>query len=156
MRRVGVCWGFLLLAVALLLAGALKFLVLGQTAPGDDGRTAVLLSPGERQKVLAEMRQLLEAVQGVLAALAEGDRARAAAAAEAVGMQATSTMDGVLMGKLPLPFKKMGFATHGGFDELAELIRSGAPLAQVQARLAQTMENCIACHATYQLPVQAP
>ncbi len=50
----------------------------------------------------------------------------------------------------------MGFATHASFDEFAALVRSGAPVEQAQARLAQTMENCVACHAVYQLPLQAP
>jgi len=79
---------------ALLIAIGFKFIVLGNTAKGDDGRTAVLLEPSERQAVLGEMRVLLETTQTIVEALANDEQ-----------------------------------------------------------KLAETMNNCIACHTMYQLPV---
>jgi hypothetical protein len=38
---------------------AYKFIVTGSTATGADGRTAILLEPGERALVLREMRGFL-------------------------------------------------------------------------------------------------
>ncbi len=137
---------------SLLALGLFKVVVVGDTAQGDDGRTAVLLTPAERQAVLAEMRGLLEATRGVVGALAKEDRPGIEAAARPVGSAAISTMDFSLRAKLPLEFKTLGFGTHGAFDTIADMASEGRPMREIQLKLAETMDNCIACHATYQLP----
>jgi cytochrome c556 len=129
-----------------------KFIVLGSTAKGTDERTAVLLEEGERQLVLEEMRSLLEATQQVLEGLSDGDMKQIDQAATAVGMQATSTMDVVLKAKLPMEFKKLGFATHTAFDEIAAMARNASDTKAMQKKLADTMNNCIACHTSFQIP----
>jgi len=53
-------WIAIGLLSTILVAIGFKFVVLGSTAKADDGRTAVLLEPAERQAVLGEMRVLLE------------------------------------------------------------------------------------------------
>ncbi len=138
---------------AVLVAIGFKFIVLGNTTRADDGRTAVLLEPGERQAVLGEMRVLLEATQAIVEALANDDLETAEASARSVGSAAIQTMDFKLRTKLPLDFKKLGFATHYAFDEIADLAKAGRPVKDVQQKLAATMNNCIACHASFQLPV---
>ena len=84
----------------------------GKTAPAPppDGRTSVLLSAGERDVVLAEMRLLLAAVRGISEGLAHGDRAEIATAARGVGMAAAHDAAPALMVKLPLDFKRMASA----------------------------------------------
>jgi len=140
--------------LALLLVGIVfKFVVLGSTAKGDDGRTAVILEPAERQSVLKEMRLLLETSQVIVAALAEGDLAAVEAAARPVGKAAVATVDFRLRTKLPLGFKQLGFGTHYAFDDIADMAKKRETANLIQKKLAETMNNCIACHASYQLPV---
>jgi len=136
----------------LLTAGAMKVVVLGNTAKADDGRTAVLLNSAERQAVLGEMRLLLETTQSVMEALANDDMAAIEAASRPIGSAAIATVDFKLKAKLPLEFKELGFGTHYAFDDIADMASSGQPAKAIQLKLAQTMNNCIACHASYQLP----
>jgi len=129
-----------------------KFIVLGSTASGEDGRTAVVLNEGERRMVLAEMRGLLEATQLIVDGLANDDLKQVEQAALAVGSQAIGTMDFALKAKLPMDFKQLGFATHYAFDDIAEMARNGLAPAAIQAKLADAMGNCIACHEAFQIP----
>ena len=69
-------------------------------------------------------------------------------------MQATSTMDVRLKAKLPLAFKQLGFATHQAFDDIATMARERVEPRAIQKKLAETMNNCIVCHATFQIPMQ--
>jgi len=144
------------IAIGLLLAviGAIgfKFVVLGNTEKGDDGRTAVILEPAERQAVLAEMRLLLETSQVIVEALANNDLAAVEAAATPLGSGAIATVDFALRAKLPIEFKKLGFGTHYAFDDIAKMAKEGKPAKEIQLTFANTMNNCIACHAMYQLP----
>ena len=56
-------------------AGVLGWLfVKGATTPSADGRTAVLLAPAERDLILKEMRQLLQAVHGVVTGMSDPTR----------------------------------------------------------------------------------
>jgi len=146
-------WIAIGLLVTVLAAGAFKVTVLGNTARADDGRTAVLLEPAERQAVLEEMRVLLETTQAVVEALANDDLAAVEAAARPIGSDAIATVDFALRAKLPLEFKKLGFGTHYAFDDIADMAKEGMPAKAIQRKLAETMNNCIACHASYQLPV---
>ncbi len=137
---------------AVLVAVGFKFIVLGSTAKADDGRTAVLLEPAERLAVLGEMRVLLETTQAIVEALANDDLVSVEQSARSVGSAAIQTMDFKLRAKLPLEFKKLGFGTHYAFDEIADMAKAGKPVKEVQQKLAATMNNCIACHASFQLP----
>ncbi|MDQ6988092.1 MAG: hypothetical protein Q9M25_09840 [Mariprofundaceae bacterium] len=152
MKKTTPHWIAIALLSATLLAIGFKFIVLGSTAKADDGRTAVLLTPSERQAVLGEMRVLLETTQTIVEALANDDLATVDQAARAVGSAAVTTMDFTLRAKLPLAFKKLGFGTHYAFDDIADMAKAGEPVKKIQIKLAATMNNCIACHASYQLP----
>lgn len=145
-------WIAIGLLVTILAAGALKVIVLGNTSKAEDGRTAVLLEPGERQAVLEEMRLLLETSQAVVEALANNDLAAVEAAARPIGSAAIATVDFKLKAKLPLEFKELGFGTHYAFDDIADMAKEGKPAKEIQLKLATTMNNCIACHASFQLP----
>jgi len=82
------CWTLTALLALALAATLYLFIVRGSVAPASDGRTAILLDPGERDLVLAEMRAFLQATQGVLVAATKSDPAGAAAAARGVGAAA--------------------------------------------------------------------
>ncbi|WP_038247265.1 cytochrome c [Ghiorsea bivora] len=148
-----VLWFVIVLLLAVIVGFAAKFMVLGSTQEGtaEDSRTVVVLNSVERAAVLSEMRALLEATQLVVEGLTERDMKQVAEAASAVGMQATSTMDVRLMAKLPLNFKRLGMSTHKAFDEIAALAQTG-DASKVQRKLAETMNNCVACHASFQIP----
>ncbi|PIP02151.1 MAG: hypothetical protein COW18_06510 [Zetaproteobacteria bacterium CG12_big_fil_rev_8_21_14_0_65_54_13] len=145
-------WIAISLLTSVLIFGALKVIVLGNTEKAEDGRTAVILEPAERQAVLGEMRVLLETTQTIVEALANDDLAAVEAAARPIGSAAIATVDFRLRAKLPLAFKQLGFGTHYAFDDIANMAKEGKPAKAIQQKLAATMDNCIACHASFQLP----
>lgn len=146
-------WIAIGLLSALLVAGAVKVVVLGSTGEKtEDGRMAVLLEPAERQAVLGEMRLLLEISQTIVEALASDDLAAVEAAARPIGSAAIATVDFSLRAKLPLEFKKLGFGTHYAFDDIADMAKQGQSARAIQLKLAETMNNCLACHTAYYLP----
>lgn len=132
------------------------FFVTGSTQKSTDNRTAVLLSPPERDLILGEMRTMLAAVSGVLNALGEGDMKKASAAASSAGMAMAVDTTPVLMAKLPLEFKNLGMSVHGDFDLLAADIDNGLTQQQIVQRLAATTSKCVACHSAYRLRAEAP
>ncbi|OIP99754.1 MAG: hypothetical protein AUK35_05960 [Zetaproteobacteria bacterium CG2_30_46_52] len=145
------------IAIGLLLAViagiGYKFIIVGSAMQGEEGRTAVVLTPGERQAVLGEMRMLLETSQVIVEALANEDLAAVEAAARPLGSGAIATVDFALRAKLPIEFKKLGFGTHYAFDDIANMAKEGKPAKEIQLVFAQTMNNCIACHSMFELPL---
>jgi len=130
-------WIAIGLLSALLLAGVVKVVVLGSTGEkAADGRTALLL----------------ESTQSIVEALANDDLTAVEAAARPIGSAAIATVDFSLRAKLPLDFKKLGFGTHYAFDDIANMANEKQPAKAIQMKLAETMNNCLACHAAYYLP----
>jgi hypothetical protein len=150
------CWTLTALLALALAATLYLFIVRGSVAPASDGRTAILLDPGERDLVLAEMRAFLQATQGVLVAATKGDPAGAAAAARGVGAAAQRGVPASLMGKLPLGFKQLGFDTHSRFDQLALDAEALGDPAQTLTALGELMSNCVACHAAFRIDAPQP
>lgn len=146
-------------AIALWLATAaiaVVFFVRGQTQVAPDGRTAVLLSPDERNLVLAEMRGLLGSVQGIVDGVNAGDTKRVAQAARASGMAAAADVNPALMAKLPLEFKRLGLGLHRRFDDIATAADSGASRDQIMAALSTQLSACVSCHEGYRLDASTP
>ncbi len=140
-------------------AAAIGWLFLkGWTTTGSDGRTEILLSPSERDLVLTEMRQFLQAIQAVLADLGTIDLPEkfqaAEAAARKVGMGMDEDIDPALLAKIPLAFKQMGMSVHHEFDRLADGIAQGETAAQIIRRLSTITSQCTACHEMYRLSPQ--
>ncbi len=150
------CWTLTALFALALATSLYLFLVRGSVAPASDGRTAVLLEPGERDLVLAEMRAFLQATQAVLVSANQGDLATAATAARKVGTAAQHAVPASLIGKLPLEFKRLGFDTHARFDQLAlDATDLGDP-SQTLTALGELMSNCVGCHAAFRIDVAQP
>ena len=147
--------GWLLSLILAVLLGAMtwKFIIAGQTVRADDGRTVVLLTADERNKVLGEMRGLLETVQGIAQAAADGDLAEAERLARASGMAAAKG-EGAIIRKLPLDFKTLGLGTHQAFDDLADFIAGTDDPLAVVGELGSLMGNCTGCHASYRLGIE--
>ncbi len=145
----------ILLWVVLVAALAILF-VTGMTKPGTDGRTEVVLAPSERDLVLGEMRDLLKAVQGVIAWAGgpdqAADREAVARAARTAGMGMAADVNPLLMAKLPLAFKQMGLSVHKDFDGLADAIVQRESPQQILQRLSSITARCTTCHDLYRLP----
>ena len=148
--------GWILALVFGLGAGGLAytFILSGKTEPHADGRTVVLLLPDERNRVLGEMRALLEAVQAITQGAVAGDMAAISEAATAVGMAAAEDESPQLMGKLPIEFKLRGMTTHQAFDDLATFAETATDPLAVMGEMAEIMDNCVFCHAGYRLGIE--
>jgi len=149
------CWGLSALLVVAMAATAYMFVIRGNVVASDDGRTAIILSAGERDLVLAEMRGFLEGVQAITAGLAEKDMAAVSASAHEVGMANAQGVPASLMGKLPLEFKQLGMKTHQAFDELAMEAKDMGDEQIVLTKVSELMLNCTSCHAAFRLDVEA-
>lgn len=152
--RVG--WMLAILFLLTTLAQAYLFLVQGKTRPAEDGRTAILLTPSERDLVLGEMRAFLAAVQTIVEHSAGKETATITTAARGVGATAQQGVPATLMGKLPLAFKTLGLDTHRQFDQLALDVEQMGDPQLVREPLARLMRNCVACHAAYRIEVEHP
>lgn len=149
-----ICWG--LVVVLLVLAGGMAYLFVyqGSVRPAADGRTAIVLEPGERALILAEMRGFVESIQQITQGLSREDMETVTRAARRSGRAAQQQVPAPLMGKLPLTFKQLGLDTHQQFDQLAlDAEQLGDPAHSLQ-QLGRLMQNCVACHAAYRLEVQ--
>lgn len=122
-----------------------------QEPPPEDARETIVLPEQARRTVLHEMRQMLEALHGVLAASAEMDRERMAEEALSGGTRIAVDTDPAVAQRLPEEFIRLGTGTHRGFDDLAEAIRAGASRDSVLARLGTLTSKCVACHASYRV-----
>ena len=133
-----------------------KLVVAGSTLPGDDGRTAVVLTPGERALMLREMRGFVAGIVQLTDALARNDMPAAAAAASTMGAGRAHEVPASLMGKLPIGFKELAFGVHRGFDAMAADAEKTRDRGHTLAQLAGVLGQCAACHERYQIGVAAP
>lgn len=130
--------------------------ILASASPGagqqpTDTRQQVVVAPPAREKILAEMRDMLGALHGVVRALSLGDRAAAERAARGAGMGVATEVKPDVKAQLPPPFLQLGMQTHRAFDALADQLRGGATTEEALKSIAGLTGNCVACHATYRL-----
>ena len=152
-RSCRVCWGSNVLLLGIVALAAYTF-IFGTTAEvAKDGRKAIVMSAGEKDLVLGEMRGLLEAVQAITEGVVENDLTTVAASAHAVGMASTGGEPAALIAKLPLEFKTLGMGTHQAFDDLGnEATDMGDPQV-VLGMLGDILQRCTSCHAGYRIDV---
>lgn len=144
--------GLIALVLWVMTIAALSWVfVKGWTTEGSDGRVEILLAPAERDQILAEMRHLLKAVDGVIRGLGEPkpDLKAMEAAARGAGMDMAADVEPAMMAKLPLPFKQMGMSIHHDMDALADAIVQNETPQQLLQRLANMTARCTACHDMY-------
>ncbi len=142
--------------VAVLAVGAWKFIVGGSTQPAPDGRIAVMLEPGERALLLREMRGFVSGLQAVSDGLARDDMKAVATAARGLGTARSHDVPAAMMGKLPLGFKSLAMDVHRGFDTIALDAEGMGDPRHTLAQLADVLQKCSACHATYAAGTAAP
>ena len=145
------CWTLLLTAIVAAIVAIFMLASGNKTTPATDGREVIWLEPQQRDLVLAEMRTFVSSLRDINQALATDDSELFQEASLRVGLDAQQGVPLDMMKALPLPFKKLGMDTHKKFDVLAESSRQGADSKELLLELSQLMNNCIACHAAYQL-----
>ncbi len=150
------CWTLLLAAVVAAIAAVMMIAPGNETTVAADGREVILLKPAQRDLVLAEMRTFVNSLQNITQALGTDDAELFQEAALKVGLAAQQGVPLDMMKALPLPFKKLGMDTHKKFDQLAANAEQGASNEQLLIELSQLMNNCVACHAAYQLQSAQP
>lgn len=126
----------------------------GEPTASTDSRERLLLPPAGRDQVLAEMRILLESLDGIIKGVAADDLAAVQSAARASGTAMAADMDPEVQAFLPPPFLDLGMRTHRAFDELAADVAAGASKERVLQALAGITGNCVGCHAAYRLDEQ--
>ncbi len=114
-------------------------------------RTPIPVTAEEKAHIHLEMRAFLASTQKIVSAAAGNDMKAVAEAAREAGMAAAHEVPAKLREKLPLPFKKMGHATHQGFDDLARDAESLGDANHALKQLGQVMDNCASCHAVFRL-----
>ena len=127
------------------------FFIRGNTTAGTDGRTAVVLQPGERDFVMKEMRGLLAATQEIMEGANQNDAPRIVKAARGAGMAGAADVNPALMVKLPVEFKKLAMGMHGDMDEIAKAGESGKPAPELLKMTSNALQKCVACHAAWQI-----
>ena len=145
------CWTLLLGAVVAVIIAIVVVAPGNKTTIATDGRQAIQLKPHQRDLVLAEMRTFVDSLRDITLALGTDDSAMFQKAALKVGLKAQEGVPLDMMKALPLAFKKLGMDTHQKFDDLAVLAEQGAGTEELLTELSQLLNNCVACHAAYQL-----
>ncbi len=120
-----------------------------------DKRQILLVSSAQRAHVLEEMRSLLSGIQNILAALARDDMAAVAQYARALGMGMRAKAEDHLHGVLPKEFMQLGMSVHRDFDRIATDAESLQDPKHTLRQLSESMNKCVACHASYQLHTES-
>lgn len=115
-----------------------------------DNRINLKLTADERAEFLAEMRQMLASVQGIMQGIGESDRNRIAESARLSGNRMARATPNTVRAKLPQSFKEIGGPTHMMFEELA--VRAETDDMEMLARdTGKLMNQCMTCHATFRV-----
>ena len=116
-----------------------------------EARQPLYLDAETRHRVLAEMRSMLVAVDGIVQGVADGDRDAIERSARSAGMRRSVDDDPVFGSTLPVAFRDLGTRTHRNFDQLADAIRDGQPTEGAMRRLGEITGQCVGCHAVYRV-----
>ncbi len=144
----------ILILLCIIFAGIYKFIFQGATTKSPDNRIIIHLTEDERHIVLSEMRNFLLSVQQISRGIADEDMELVSRAAKKSGNTIQRDMPGTLIGKLPIEFKQLGFDTHNRFDQISMDAESLSDRQHTLEQIAELMQNCIACHDTYQFTVE--
>ena len=124
--------------------------------PATDARQLVSFPEPMRVHTLANMRDHLQTLQEIQAALAKDDFDAAAALAEKrLGMTSLALHDAAHLAPfMPQPMQEMGTAMHRAASRFAVAAQDAGATHDtraVMASLAEVTRQCVACHAAYRL-----
>lgn len=120
----------------------------------DDERISVMMSEENRAFVMTEMRTFVESVQQINAGILYNDSNLIIQAGTRSGNGAKECAPEGLVQTLPLSFKKLGFATHDLFDQIAVSAKENFNPKKTQEQLNQLLTNCVACHKGFRIDVK--
>lgn len=127
------------------------FVFRGEVIEPKDQRKTIIMSEGNREVVLGEMRNFLKTIQQINEGLLENNVEKIKNAAKSSGMNTGETVPQGLIKSLPYGFKEMGIGTHQLFDEMIKNLDDHFNKKDVQQQLNQILNNCVACHQVYQI-----
>lgn len=119
-----------------------------------DSRTAVHMSPKDREFVLERMRNGLHSIQLILEARADGNRTRIAEIAQRF-YNANMSRDRQELGtKLPDQWRSLGTRQREQFKTLADLAKnSKTAWKSIDAHMPSIVAQCVACHQLFRIEV---
>lgn len=141
----------LLVSVILNLFLIYFFVFRGEVIEPNDQRKAIMMSEGNREIVLGEMRNFLQSLQLINEGLLENSVKKIKKGAKASGMGVGEKVPQGLVKSLPFEFKEMGIETHKLFDKITENLDEHFNKADIQKQLNKILNNCVACHQIYQI-----
>ncbi len=117
-----------------------------------DPRLAIDLNEEHKAQLLSNMRGALAVTQSIVKALAEDDMQAVADYARPMGFKVRrqKPKDG-LHDALPRSFKMQGKAMHQNFDKIADDAETLKDPKHTLQQLAEVMNNCQGCHATFRI-----
>jgi hypothetical protein len=115
-----------------------------------DTRTDLQLSGPETAEFLAEMRNMLSSIQGIVLGIGTKDRKLIARSARLSGNQMARNTPASVRAKMPASFKALGGPTHMMFEELAIRAETDdmGTLAEFTGEL---LKQCLTCHAQFRV-----
>ena len=115
-----------------------------------DTRINLGFTTDEKAAFLAEMRQMLTSIQGILAGIASDDPKQIIKAARYSGNRMARATPESIKKKTPLAFKQIGGPTHMMFEEL--VIRAETDDMDMLVEFTgELMKQCLACHAMFKV-----
>lgn len=123
-----------------------------ESPPALDNRTPLQLEPEIREVLLQTMRGHLEALEAIIAALAEGNFEVAdRTAREKLGFaEHHRVMRREKRAAFPEGYQELAMAHHQAAEDLAAAIPS-RDLKTILPELDRTVKACVACHQAYKL-----
>jgi hypothetical protein len=134
-----------------LLAALPAQLVYADDHASGDTRAVIELTAADRLHLLGEMRMFLETTQTIIQALGSEDWAAVAKGARMAGPHAMHGAPATLRQALPAEFRQQGMATHQDFERIALDAEDLKDTQHTLGQFSQTLNRCIACHATWQV-----
>jgi len=121
-------------------------------AAEEDARRPVKLPQMMKSHMLANMRDHLQSIHEIQAALGKGEFDRAADVAEArLGMSSLVAHNAAHMAPyMPKPMQEIGTEMHHAASRFALTAKEG-DLARAVEDLAKVTQRCVACHAAYRI-----
>ncbi len=119
-----------------------------------DQRQALPLNKAQQAHVLAEMRSLLDGIQGIIAALVSDDMEAVAKNSRPLGMGMKQNAENTLHGILPKAFMKLGKSVHMDFDKIADDAGRVKDSKHTLRQLSEMIKKCQGCHKSYRIEVK--
>jgi hypothetical protein len=115
---------------------------------GDDQRINLGLTPQEKTQFLADMRNMLASIQGVMQGIGKADRSKIAESARMSGNRMARATPASTRAKLPQSFRDIGGPTHMQFEELA-VDAETYDMDMLASKAGEIMDQCMTCHAAF-------